>query len=246
LIGAIGHLQNFKLHLSCFDHGHKIFLLLLLFGLILRRLVDLLLALEVDLPDVVGDLEGLILNLQILSELGEDLLGWNRREEAVCLVGALLVLFEREQDSAWIVSFAFSQFRVFVPSVVGLAFSVTTARLGLDVSLHGLLAVLLLLSHGFVLLMARHELLTHLLGVGELAALQPWVSDDVWDGEPLVRVEVEHGGDQVLELLVEEAFWLAVRMCGPELLAPVRGNELVMWVLQVCHVEGRVSRVQNE
>ena len=113
-------------------------------------------------------------------------------------------------------------------------------------SLHSLLAVLLLLSHGFVLLVARHELLAHLLGVGKLASLQPWVSDDVGDGESLVRVEVEHGGDQILELLVEEAFGLAVRMGGPELLASVRGNQLVVRVLQVCHVEGRVSRVQDE
>ena len=246
MVRALGDLQNFKLHLGRLNNGHKIFLFLLLVSIFVRRLVDLLLALEIDLPDVVGDLEGLILNLQILRQFGEDLLGRDRREEAVCLVGAFLVLLEREQDSARVISFLFSQFRVFVPSVVELAFGITAARLGLDVSLHGLLAVLLLLCHGLVLLVSRYELLAHFLGIGKLTALQPWVCNYVGDGEPLVGVEVQHGGDQVLELLVEEAFCLAVRVSGPELLASVRGNQLVVWILQVCHVEGRVSRVQNE
>ena len=117
LIRALGHLQNFKLHLSCLNYGHKIFLLLLLISIFVRRLVDLLFALKVDLPDVVGDLEGLILNLQILNQFRKDLLGRDRREEAVCLVGAFLVLLEREQDSVLVVSFALGQFRIFVPPV---------------------------------------------------------------------------------------------------------------------------------
>ena len=117
LIRALGHLQNFELHLCRLNNGHKIFLLLLLVSIFVRRLVDLLLALKVDLPDVVGDLEGLILNLQILNQFRKDLLGRDRREEAVRLVGAFLVLLEREQDSVLVVSFALSQFRVFVPPV---------------------------------------------------------------------------------------------------------------------------------
>jgi len=90
------------------------------------------------------------------------------------------------------------------------------------------------------------ELLAHLLGRREIAALKPWVGHDVGDGEALVRVEVEHGGDQVLELLVEEAFGFPIGVSRPELLGAVRGDQLVVRVFQVGHVEGWVTRVQHE
>ena len=77
-------------------------------------------------------------------------------------------------------------------------------------SLHGLLAVLLLSSDLFVCLMARGELLSDLLSGGEITALKPGVRDDIRDGEALVRVEVQHGSDKVLELLSEEALGFAV------------------------------------
>ena len=86
-------------------------------------------------------------------------------------VGAFLVLFESEQDSVWVISLTFGQLGVFVPPVVELALSITTTRLGLNMRLHGLLAVLLLLCHSFVSLVARQKLLTHFLSIGKLATL---------------------------------------------------------------------------
>jgi len=77
-------------------------------------------------------------------------------------------------------------------------------------SLHGLLAVLLLSCNFFVCLMARGELLSDLFCGGEITALKPGVRDDIRNGEALVRVEVQHGSDKVLELLSEEAFGFAV------------------------------------
>ena len=73
LVGALGHPQNFELDLGSLDHGHEV-LMLLFFSivgalLVLRLLIDLLFALKVDLPDVVGDLIGLVLDLQVLRQL---------------------------------------------------------------------------------------------------------------------------------------------------------------------------------
>jgi len=59
-------------------------------------------------------------------------------------------------------------------------------------------------------------------------------------------VEVEHSSHQVLELLVEEAFRLAVLMSRPELLRSICGNQFVVGIFHVCHVEGRMASVQNE
>jgi len=53
---VLADLLNFKLDLSGFDDGSEV-LLLLLFFVLLRFLVDLLLNLEVDLPVGVGDFE---------------------------------------------------------------------------------------------------------------------------------------------------------------------------------------------
>jgi len=58
--------------------------------------------------------------------------------------------------------------------------------------------------------MARGELLSYLLGGGEITSLKPGMSNDIRDGEALVRVEVQHGGDKVLELLSEEVVGFAV------------------------------------
>ena len=182
LVGALWYLKNFKLHLGCLNYGHKFFLLLLLVTvLILRLLVNLLFALEVDFPDVVSDLEGLVLELQIFNQLRKDLLRRDRREKAVSPIGAFLVLLECEQNRVAVVPLTLGQLGVFVPPVVELISDVT-ARLSLNMRFHGLLAVLLLLRHGLVGLVARNELLTHLLGVGKLAALQPRMRDDVGDG----------------------------------------------------------------
>ena len=76
--------------------------------------------------------------------------------------------------------------------------------------LHGLLAVLLLSCDFFVCLMARGELLSDLLRSGEFPALKPGVRHDIRNGEALVRMEVQHGSDKVLELLSEETLGFAV------------------------------------
>lgn len=105
---------------------------------------------------------------------------------------------------------------------------------------------MLLLSDGLVLLVSLHELLANLIGVGKLAALEPWVSDDVWDGQSLMRVEVQHSSDQVLELLIEEAIRLAIGVSRPELLRAVRRNQLVVRILQIGHVERWMTGIQDE
>jgi hypothetical protein len=54
------------LNLSCLNYWHEVFvLLLLLVFLILRCLIDLLLAREVQLPDVVGNRECLALVIHL-------------------------------------------------------------------------------------------------------------------------------------------------------------------------------------
>jgi hypothetical protein len=74
------------------------------------------------------------------------------------------------------------------------------------------------------------------------------VSDDISDAETLVRVELKHAGDQILELLGVEALGLAlgVRVSLPEEVRSVGGEELVVVILFVGHAEGRVSRVKDE
>lgn len=61
-----------------------------------------------------------------------------------------------------------------------------------------------------------------------------------------MRVEAEHGRDQVLELLVEEVFLLPVGVGSPELARLVCGNKLVVRVLHVGHIEGRVTGIHDE
>ncbi len=111
---------------------------------------------------------------------------------------------------------------------------------------HGLLAVLLLLSKLLVGLVTSYEFGSDFLGGGEFTLLQPGVCHDIRDREALVGVEVEHSGHQVLELLVEEAFRLALLVQSPELLAAIRGDQLVMRIFHVSHVEGRMAGIQDE
>jgi len=61
-----------------------------------------------------------------------------------------------------------------------------------------------------------------------------------------MRVEAEHGGDQVLELLVEEVLFLASGVGGPELIGFVGRDQLVVGVLHVSHVERWVTSIHNE
>jgi hypothetical protein len=44
------------------------------------------------------------------------------------------------------------------------------------------------------------------------------VGHDIRDGKTLMRMEVQHGGDKVLELFGEEALWLSIGVGRPELL----------------------------
>ena len=59
-------------------------------------------------------------------------------------------------------------------------------------------------------------------------------------------MEAEHGSDQVLEVLSEEAIRFAVLMGSPKLLASVCCNELVVWIIKSGAFERRVSSVKDE
>ena len=80
------------------------------------------------------------------------------------------------------------------------------------------------------------------------ARCEPWVADDVSNAESLVRVELQHAGDEVLKVIRVEPCWLAVgvRVSLPEQVGPVGGDQLVVLVFLVGHAEGRVARVQDE
>ena len=127
----------------------------------------------------------------------------------MCALILSIEVLKCQQDRVWVISLVLSKLRIVNPTV-DLVIHIATASLALDMSLHGLLAVLLLSSDLFVCLMARGELLSDLLGGGEITALKPGVCNDIRDGEALVRVEVQHGGDKVLELLSEEGIGFAV------------------------------------
>ena len=119
-------------------------------------------------------------------------------------------VLESQQDRVWVVSLLLSELGVGNPTVDLIVHGVSTACLTLDVSLHSLLAVLLLPRDLFVGLMARGELLSDLLWGGEITTLKPGVRNDIRNGEALVRVEVQHGSDEVLKLLSEEVIGFAV------------------------------------
>ena len=88
----------------------------------------------------------------------------------------------------------------------------------LVVILHGLLALSLLSGNGFVGLVSLSELLAHFFSRCVVVFLEPWVGHDIRDGKTLMRMEVQHCGDKVLELFGEEALWLSVGVGRPELL----------------------------
>ena len=107
-----------------------------------------------------------------------------------------------------------------------------------------------LFSHGALLvhLMALSELLTDSVGFSNATGRQPWVSDDISNAETLVRVELEHASDQILELFRVEALRLALRVgvSLPEEVGSVSCEKLVVVVLFVSHAERRMSRVKDE
>ena len=118
------------------------------------------------------------------------------------------------------------------------------------VNLIALSVLALLFSHGALLVhfMALSELLADGVSFGGATSGEPWVSDDISDAETLVRVELEHASDQILELLRVEALGLAlgVGVSLPEEVRSVGGEEFVVVVLFVGHAEGRVSGVEDE
>lgn len=128
----------------------------------------------------------------------------------MCAVLRPIEVLESQQHRVRVVSLVLSELRVVNPAVNLIVHGVSTACLALNMSLHGLLAVLFLPSDFFVCLMARGELLSDLFSGGEITALKPGVRHDIRDGEALVRVEVQHGSDEVLKLLSEEVIGFAV------------------------------------
>ena len=128
----------------------------------------------------------------------------------MCALVRSIKVLKCQQNRVWVISLVLSKLRIVNPTVDLVVHGISTASLALDMSLHGLLAVLLLSCDLFVCLMARGELLSDLLGSGEITALKPGMSNDIRDGEALVRVEVQHGGDKVLELFSEEVIGFAV------------------------------------
>jgi hypothetical protein len=59
-------------------------------------------------------------------------------------------------------------------------------------------------GNGFVGLVSLSELLAHFFSRCVVVFLEPWVGHDIRDGKTLMRMEVQHGGDKVLELFGEE------------------------------------------
>lgn len=83
------HPKDFKLDLGGLIDGLKL-LFLFFFIVILTWRVDLLLALEVELPRGVRYLELLVSDLHLLGQSRENLLWRHRREEAMCAVRRVL------------------------------------------------------------------------------------------------------------------------------------------------------------
>ena len=57
------------------------------------------------------------------------------------------------------------------------------------------------------------------------------MSDQVCHAKPLLWVVIEHGSDEVLELLREVSFGLTLPVDLPELLGVMLGNMLVKWII---------------
>ena len=75
------------------------------------------------------------------------------------------------------------------------------------------------------------------------------MEEDVCDAKALIRVELQHAGDEVLEVLREEALLLAVRvrvvhLPDPEEVGSVCSKALVLFVIPDGHFEGLFARVQ--
>ena len=111
-------------------------------------------------------------------------------------------------------------------------------------------AVLLLLGDGLVLFVPRDELLADLLGVGELATLEPGVRDNVRDGESLMRVEVEHRRDQILELRAKcfsSDRRRVILMQGPEIVLNIeKETSKLFFISFVMYGKGTLSFIMRQ
>jgi len=244
-VGVIRHFLDLELDVSLLTYRHELFLLFLI-SIFSWPLIDLFFHVEVDAPVSFRNFEILTKIDHLLGQLSQDIFRGHRREEPMRVLNTLLVVFEGQKHRVFVFALCLRKFWVINPAVNLVSHCVSTARLVFHVLFHLLLAVLLLLSELLVGLVSGEELLSNFLFSGELSLLQPWVSNDVGDGEALMGVKVKHGSHQVLELLVEEAFRLAVLMGCPELLRSICCNQFVVGIFHVCHVEGRMASVENE
>ena len=218
----------------------------ILFSLLV--LSDLLLDGEVELPGSLRKLVSLVLLLELGGQAGKEEVGAVEREDCVSVrLVHIEVLEVKTNDFAIVVNLTWLDFLAMAEVDLATDLEVT-AGLVVDLGTLGLLA--LSLGEGTLLvdLMTRSELFANLLGGGDLTTGEPWVADKISDAETLVGVELEHAGDQVLEVLRVEALSLAggVAVSLPEKVAPVGGEKLVVVVLLVGHGERRMSGVKDE
>jgi len=74
----------------------------------------------------------------------------------------------------------------------------------------------------------------------------PGVTNDVGHRQPLVGMQLEHAGDQILEFFREEAGFMALAVQFPEEVRPVRRDKFVERIAGLSLCEGWVLGVQNE
>jgi len=157
-----------------------------------------------DLPVLVVDFILGSIFLKGINNFLEDLLGSVISEEGSCLRHFGIVGFHGKLDELRVFRFFLGEFFTHIDVICN---DFTSA--GSDLLLHGHLAVFLFGSASLVDLVAFGELLRDLL-LGSNLALHPWVANNVSHAEALVWVNLEHAGDEVLELVGEEASCLSV------------------------------------
>ena len=71
------------------------------------------------------------------------------------------------------------------------------------------------------------------------------MADDVGGKKTLERVELEHAGHKIHEILAVKAL-RTLRMNPPKKVGVVFHNELVVFVFHMCFVERRIARIEDE
>ena len=159
-----------------------------------------------ELPSLVGNLILGSILLERVDQLLKDLLGRVVREESCRLCQVSIVRLHVKFDNVRIFLFFFGQLFAHIDVICDLFTSARSSRLLL---LHGHFAVFFFGSASFIDFVAFLEFHRDFFLSGNLA-LHPWVADDVSHAETLVWVDLEHAGNEVLELLGEEASRLSV------------------------------------